>query len=170
MASPEPIGETVTDWSGTDGPGAAAGRTSRRPERRVLIAAGHEVAALLLATAALWSAAAQLRRTPGWRPWAPPLLAAAAITVARAVLVPLSPRPSPTWRRATVWGALALATPTALATMTTIDFSALAACQFLLVAAALAEMPTRRRIVAFLWAVPSAVTIGLLLYGSTLES
>ncbi len=136
--------------------------------RRVLTARVHEAAALLLAAFALWSAGIQLLAIDGWGSWAIPLFPAAGLALARAVMAWIGASVRLRWQRAAVWGALALATPTASATMTTTDFSALLACQLLLVAGALAEVPKKRRVVASLYLIPITVVIGLLLYHRTL--
>lgn len=155
----------VAHVPGALGPGAHG---LDRRGRRILVARVHEAAALALAATALWSGGAQLAASDGWRLWALPLLVAAAVAGAGAAMVWIGPPLSLRWRRAAVWGPLAIATPVALATMTTIDFSALAGCQLLLVTTWLAELPAKPRTVAFLWLVPTSVTIGLLLYDSTL--
>lgn len=156
---------TITNSPRAQGPGTQG---LHRRRRRIRVARVHEAAALALAAAALWSGGAQLAASDGWRLWALPLLVAAAVAGAGAALVWIGPPLSLRWRRAAVWGPLAIATPVALATMTKIDFSALAGCQLLLVAAWLAELPAKPRTVAFLWLVPAAVAIGLFLYQSTL--
>lgn len=155
------------DGRATVTPSHGSGALDRRA-RRVLVAQLHEAAALLLAAAALWSAGVQLAAIDGWGLWAAPLFVAAVVAGGRGATVWIGPALPLRWRRAAVWAALAIATPTALATMTTIDFSALAACQLLLVAAWLAELSTKARVVAFMWIVPAATVAGLLLYRTTL--
>lgn len=149
----------------TTGPNS---RPALRRHRTVLVTRLHESAALLLAAAGLWSAAAQLAGTDGWGRWAPPLAVSAVLAGARGASAWLCPSIPRRWNRAALWGALAIATPVALSTLTTTDYSALVSCQLLLIAGWLAELSAKPRSLAFLWAVPATAALGVLLYHSTL--
>jgi hypothetical protein len=162
LAVTKPIGGTVTKTV------AARTKALSSKNRRALIARVHETVALVLAALSLWSAAIQLQALDGWTLWALPLVPAAGLAFVRAMRSWIAPKVPVRWQRAVVWGALALATPTASATMTTIDFSALLACQLLLIAATVAEVPHKRRVAAFLWLVPMTVVLTVVAYGSTL--
>ncbi|MGQ0678913.1 MAG: hypothetical protein ACT4OM_04530 [Actinomycetota bacterium] len=132
--------------------------------RRIVLARISETVALLLASGTLLSAALQLRVIDGWAVWALPLYPAAALALLGAVACWSSPSPG-AWRsRLIAWGALAVATPSAIAAMTTIDFSALLACQLLLIAACMPEVAQKRRVVAFVWLLPILVPLTVIAY------
>ncbi len=125
-----------------------AGRTPR--ERRVIAAQVHVSAALLLASALLWSAGQDLDAIGRWE-LGLILLVAAGLALVHAVLPWLRPSLSPRRQRTGIWQALVLAAIPAAATVTLIGFSAVGACQLLLFAGVLAELGARRRMLAFLW-------------------
>lgn len=146
----------------------APARSARHPraarQRRRLIAAHvHVSAALLLATALLWKAGAELPARRWWELGLAVITAlSAASAFAHALLPWLADQLPPRIQRAGIWQAFLFSIPAAVATVTSIGFPAVGACQLLLVAAILAEVGDRQRVLLFLWAVAGTVFLAAL--------
>lgn len=133
---------------------AGGARTAR--QRRLIAAQVHVSAALILAAGLLWEAGAKLQAAGRWD-LRLILLVSAALAVVHALLPWLVDGLTPRTQRVGIWQALVLALLPASATVTEIGFGAVGACQLLLVAAVLAEVGARRRVLTFLWGVGAAI-------------